>query len=71
MVESIDFTHSSRKAWVLLRKLDAAENITAAIPRVSPDTMMFHLFQTSKAPTSKSLKQDVKRDYLQNFQKSH
>ena len=32
LVESTDFTHSSRKAWAWLRKLGAAENITAAIP---------------------------------------
>ena len=43
---------------------------TAAIPRVSPDSITSHLLQTSKAPTSKSLRQEVKRDYLRNLQES-
>uniref|UniRef100_H3A8G6 Endonuclease/exonuclease/phosphatase domain-containing protein n=1 Tax=Latimeria chalumnae TaxID=7897 RepID=H3A8G6_LATCH len=60
-MESLDFTHSSRRAWVLLRKLGAANPVVAPDVKVKPDAIAAYLVANSKGPLNKQYKQEVKR----------
>uniref|UniRef100_H3AJ77 Endonuclease/exonuclease/phosphatase domain-containing protein n=1 Tax=Latimeria chalumnae TaxID=7897 RepID=H3AJ77_LATCH len=60
-MESLDFTHSSRRAWGLLRKLGAANPVVAPDVKVKPNTIAAYLVANSKGPLNKQYKQEVKR----------
>ena len=47
-VSNLDFTHSSRKAWTLIRKLGCDPTIETKHPTVNPNTIATRLLQASK-----------------------
>jgi len=57
-MEQLDFTHSSRKGWNLLRKLGAAQRppATKHYP-VSANQVASHLVNVAKAPLSKPVRE--------------
>ncbi|XP_055714426.1 uncharacterized protein LOC129808680 [Phlebotomus papatasi] len=52
-VENTDFTHSSRKAWRLLRKLGADSRCEATVNKISPNSVASRLIRVSKTKLSK------------------
>ena len=65
-MEQLDFTHSSRKGWNLLRKLGAAQRppATKHFP-VSANQVASHLVNIAKAPLSKPVKRQVHDEWRQ------
>ena len=65
-MEQLDFTHSSRKGWNLLRKLGAAQRppATKHFP-VSANQVASHLVNVAKAPLSKPVKRQVHDEWRQ------
>uniref|UniRef100_H3AUT7 Endonuclease/exonuclease/phosphatase domain-containing protein n=1 Tax=Latimeria chalumnae TaxID=7897 RepID=H3AUT7_LATCH len=55
LVEETNFTHSSRKAWALLRQLGGANHTYKHRTTIRADTVASHLIQTSKAPVMRQL----------------
>ena len=65
-MEQLDFTHSRRKGWNLLRKLGAAQRppATKHFP-VSANQVASHLVNVAKAPLSKPVKRQVHDEWRQ------
>lgn len=59
MVESMNMTHSSRKAWSTLRKLGGAELPIPAKPKVHPNNIARRIVQLSKASSDKEFTRSV------------
>ena len=57
--EQLDFTHSSRKAWHLLRHLGAAAPVQHTAPKVTPNAIATRLLSISKAKPTKKARQEV------------
>jgi len=50
----MNFTHSNRKSWALIRRLDAAEQPPKSThPSISENAVAAHLIQIAKAPHDK------------------
>ena len=55
----MDFTHSSRKSWTLMRKLNSGQSpVSPARCQVSPDAVAHHLMNLGKAPISRKRKKN-------------
>lgn len=52
-VSQMDFKHSSRKAWTLLRKLGSANPSTSSKPSIDPNLIARHIVNVSKADSDK------------------
>ena len=61
-MEQLDFTHSSRKAWHLLRHLGAAASVQHMAPKVTPNAIAARLLSTSKAKPTKKACQEVRSE---------
>lgn len=59
---NLDFRHSSRKAWALLRRLGSATQQTPKIPRVTPDQVAAVILKNSKVSVDNSRKRNMRRD---------
>jgi Reverse transcriptase (RNA-dependent DNA polymerase)/Endonuclease/Exonuclease/phosphatase family len=59
-MNSLNFTHSSRKAWGLLRKLGGAKMTTASTPKINPEAVASRIVETSKAKVDKEFTRTVK-----------
>jgi hypothetical protein len=63
-VECLDFRHSNREAWNVLRRLDASQNRCGSEPEIKPNTFANRLIDTSRAnidkDTSSKLIMDLK-----------
>lgn len=55
LVESMDFKHSSRKAWDLLHKLGGGNLNINVLPTVNPNSVASRLVTASKMPVSKKM----------------
>lgn len=62
-VEGMDFKHSSRKAWSLLRKLGGSTTVTKPKETISLNKIAEHIVHTSRAPSVKEHSRRVKREY--------
>jgi len=59
-MSKINFTHSSRKSWALIRRLGAAQQPPKSThPSVSANAVAAHLIQVAKAPHNKKLECQV------------
>jgi len=57
----MNFTHSSRKSWALLRHLGAAEHLPqSARSSVSANKVASHLIHIAKAPANKAFEHKVR-----------
>lgn len=68
-VEEMDFIHSSRKAWSLLRKLGGSTAVTKPKETVSPNKIAEHIVHTSRLPPVKAHSRRVKQEHT-NLRKS-
>jgi hypothetical protein len=68
----MDFTHSSRKTWALIRRLGAAQNPPKKThPPVRANAVAAHLIQVAKAPGDKKFERrarDQRRQFLRHAQ---
>ena len=56
----LNFTHSSRKSWSLLRRLGASQRPPrSSRPLVSPNAVAAHLIQVTKAPVEKTFEKQT------------
>lgn len=62
-VEEMDFKHSSRKAWSLLRKIQGNKNSKQTTVKVTPNQIAAHIVDTSRAPRDRSHTIEVKKDF--------
>ena len=63
----MDFTHSSRKSWSLIRRLGAAQNPPKKNhPPVRANAVASHLIQVAKAPADKKFERRI-RDQRRHF----
>jgi len=54
LTSKMNFTHSSRKSWALIRRLGAAQQLPKSThPSVSANAVATHLIQVAKAPHDK------------------
>ena len=59
----MNFTHSSRKSWALLRRLGAAQQPPKSThPSVSANAVAAHLIQVAKAPHDKKFERQVRME---------
>lgn len=58
-VANLDFKHSSRKAWSLLRKLGAANPPTSSKPLMDPNLIARHIIKVSKAGSDKAFTRKI------------
>ena len=58
----LDFTHSSRKAWHLLRHIGAAAPVQHTAPKVTPNAIAMRLLSASKAKPTKKVCQKVRSE---------
>jgi len=57
----MNFTHSSRKSWALIRRLGAAQQPPKPTrPSVSANAVAAHLIQVAKAPHDKKFERQVR-----------
>ena len=61
-IEEMDFTHSSRKAWSMLKKLGCVNQTKAPSSKISANDVASRLVQNSKQPLSKQRGKAVKKD---------
>jgi len=61
-MDNLDFTHSSRESWSLLRKLGAAQ-LSYTERKVSPNDISNILFKTSNIKPAKYEKMKIKFEY--------
>jgi hypothetical protein len=60
MIESLDFKFSSRKAWLLLRKLDPnSHKNKSKSSNINPDVIANRIVKTSRAPMDKPFSKNV------------
>lgn len=63
LTSQMSFTHSSRKAWSLLRKLGAASNICKEEPGITPAEMALHIkSRADKIPMDLAMKNQTERE---------
>ena len=61
LTSKINFTHSSRKSWALIRRLGAAEQPSKSThPSISANAVAAHLIQVAKAPHDKKFERQVR-----------
>jgi len=61
LTSKINFTHSSRKSWALIRRLGAAQQPSKSThPSVSANAVAAHLIQVAKAPHDKKFERKVR-----------
>ena len=61
----MNFTHSSRKSWALLRRLGAAQRPQSARPSVSANKVASQLVQVAKAPANKAFERTLRDGWHQ------
>lgn len=59
LTSDLDFTHSSRKAWALLRKLGTAPTINRSTISVIPNAVATRLLNLSKVPMERAEKKHI------------
>ena len=65
MTSSLDFTHSSRKGWNLIRKLSSGQQLPSSTrPSVKPNAVASHLVKVGKAPIEKQVKREITKEWL-------
>uniref|UniRef100_H3AUL8 Endonuclease/exonuclease/phosphatase domain-containing protein n=1 Tax=Latimeria chalumnae TaxID=7897 RepID=H3AUL8_LATCH len=69
ITENLDFSHSSRKPWNLLCRLDATSQTTYEAPKVSADAVAANLLVNSKILTTTESKRRVKKLLKLSLQK--
>jgi len=63
---NLDFTHSSRKCWGLIRRLGAAQQpAKLSRPIVSPNAVATHLVHVAKSPLVKGHERQVRNEWRQ------
>ena len=61
---SLDFTHSSRKGWNLIRKLSSGQQLPSSTrPSVKPNAVASHLVKVGKAPIEKQVKREIAKEW--------
>uniref|UniRef100_H3A4H6 Endonuclease/exonuclease/phosphatase domain-containing protein n=1 Tax=Latimeria chalumnae TaxID=7897 RepID=H3A4H6_LATCH len=60
VMENMDFTHSSRKAWNLLRRLGGAAPAQHQTPSITANSIASQILRNSKTIASRSTKREVK-----------
>jgi hypothetical protein len=66
-MNEMDFSHSSRKRWSLLRKLGVAQTSCKAI-KISPNSIAITLHKTTNIKPKQPDKMKVKADYKEELQ---
>ena len=62
----LDFTHSSRKSWNLIRRLGAAQQPPSqSHPLVTPNQVASHLLKVAKAPMEKNVRRQDRDEWRQ------
>lgn len=61
-VQSLDFKHSSRRAWKLLRRLGGASEQPGLKPNVTANTIANHIVETSRSTCDKQHTSAIKRE---------
>ena len=69
-VEDLNFTHSSRKAWNLLRHLGAATPVQHQPPKVTANAVASRLLLNSKVPSTKASRKEVKKNLSKSYSTS-
>ena len=63
MTSSLDFTHSTRKGWNLIRKLSYGQQLPSSTrPSVKPNAVASHLVKVSKAPIENQVKREITKE---------
>lgn len=62
-VGNMDFKHSSRKAWCLLRKLGSAKPPPPNKPTLDPNSIAAHIVNISKAKCEKVFTRSIQNEY--------
>ena len=71
IMENLDFKHSSRQAWKLIKKLDPDRTKPAGtIPAVGAEEIATEIKNRSKRTPDHTFKRRVRREYQQNFSSS-
>jgi len=61
LMSKMNFTHSNRKSWALIRRLGAAQQpLKSTHPSVSANAVSAHLIQVAKAPHDKKFERQVR-----------
>lgn len=60
-VENMNFTHSSRKAWSVIRKLGTAAFPNKIDPGINPNLIATRIIQLSKVPVENAIKRDLRK----------
>ena len=64
MTSSLDFTHSSRKGWNLIRKLSSGQQLPSSTrPSIKPNAVASHLVKVGKAPIEYRVKRDITKEW--------
>ena len=64
MTSSLDFTHSSRKGWNLIRKLSSGQQLPSSTrPSVKPNAVASHLVKVGKAPIEHQVKREITKEW--------
>jgi len=75
LTSKMNFTHSSRKSWALIRRLGAAQQPPKSThPSVSANAVAAHLIQVAKALHDKKFERQVRmqgRTFLQQMSDIH
>ena len=60
----LDFTHSSRKGWNLIRKLSSGQQLPSSTrPSVKPNAVASHLVKVGKGPIEHQVKRDITKEW--------
>ena len=64
MTSSLNFTHSSRKGWNLIRKLSSGQQLPSSTrPSVKPNAVASHLVKVGKAPIEHQVKREITKEW--------
>ena len=64
MTSSVDFTHSRRKGWNLIRKFSPGQQLPSSTrPSVKPNAVVSHLVKVSKAPIEHQVKREITKEW--------
>ena len=64
MTSSLDFTHSSRKGWNLIRKLSSGQQLPSSTrPSVKTNAVASHLVKVGKAPIEHQVKREITKEW--------
>lgn len=69
-MNNLSFSKSSKKTWSLLHRLNGTTKNHNRISSVSPDSIAAQLVINSQGKVSKQHKNNVNREYTQNFRSS-